>query len=30
MGITEAPTAASADQADQIEQLCGVLAGLLP
>jgi hypothetical protein len=30
MGITEEPTAAGADQAEQVEQLCGVVAGLLP
>jgi hypothetical protein len=29
MGITEKPTAASADQAEQIDQLCAVVAGLL-
>lgn len=30
MGIAAEPTAASADQAQQVEQLCGVAAGLLP
>jgi hypothetical protein len=30
MGITEEPTAAGADQAQQAEQRRGVAAGLLP
>ena len=30
MGIKEEPTAISADQARQVEQLCGAVTGLLP